>query len=393
LTVGLKLPDYHFSTEHKALVIGAGLAGCAIASELARRGFQCTLYDQLSDIAASTSALPVATIQPASSGDEIHSSYFSRAFELCCDQLAPGLFKQCGSLHLIEPSAKKTPQPTNAVRVDAQTASDLAGTKINRQAWHFQQAGFVIPQALCKHWVDNNNIHFKPNTYIAGLRKTNHGWQLLSGQKDVIDESQLVIIANAHSMAQQELCSHIPLQLTKGQIDAFSTGQTTLRKVIHGAGYLVPTANGIWSGATHQRNYTNNAVSDAATIENKHKVLNMTSELTLGEQPLQSFTGVRASSPDRLPVIGALPDAIWYRNNYSELRHGKPASYFLDPTYHKGLYTVTGFGARGATQAIYAARLLADLIACTKRDRARDDIMLEAVHPARFLLRNLRKSV
>ena len=105
-SVGLSLPEYTFNTSQTALVIGAGLAGCAIAQALAKRGYHCRVFDQHETIAASTSALPAAVIRPAINGDQLFTDYFSYAFDLCCQSIDKNLFTQCGSLELTDNSER-----------------------------------------------------------------------------------------------------------------------------------------------------------------------------------------------------------------------------------------------------------------------------------------------
>ena len=369
----------------KALIIGAGLAGCATANQLTKKGTHCTLYDTTPKIASSTSAIPTATIHPSQSGDKTHTDYFTKAFEVCCQQLPPNLFTQCGALQLTPPSSP--PPPKNATKITAQEASTLADTRIDTEAWHFETAGYTNPQAMCNHLAQHDNIEFCGNTTITELRPTQFGWQLLSDE-EVINESELVIIANSHAAMQFSVSSHLPLQAIKGQIDLFDTAGSNVKKIIHGNGYLVPASAGIWSGATHHRNQKQCVTTTADTRKNRMNALALAPALTLNEQALASFAGVRASTPDRLPVIGALPDEVWYRENYHDLRHGKPANRFLPPVYHQGLYVIAGFGGRGATQALFSAQLLAALIHGDGQEE-----WLKALHPARFLLRKLRKGL
>ena len=388
--VGLELPLEGISREHRAIVIGAGLAGCAIASELSLRGYQCSVYDQLPEIASATSALPVATIQPASSGDKTHTQYFTRAFDICCQQLSAEIFTRCGALQLISSGSNKPCSSEHARRVDRREASDLAGTKLDADAWYLEQAGYLNPQALCKSLLDESDAEFHPDTHVNAVRKTGYGWQLLSLENTVIDESQLVVIASADAAARFEPSRHIPLQFSHGQINLFASRSPALKTLINGIGnsYLIPAKDAIWSGATHHRD-TCSIDGETDSFRNRNNALKIATTLQVDQQPLRTFTGIRASTPDRLPVIGALPDAHWYRDNYSDLRHGKPASHFAEPVYSQGLYIVSGFGGRGATQALYSAQLVSGLINGSNVDTA----LLKALHPARFLLRSLRKGL
>ena len=385
-TVGLTPPTHSFGIQHNALIIGAGLAGCAVANALAQRGYSCTIYDTHATIASATSSIPVACIRPASSGDELHTRYYTKAFKLCIDKLNSKLFTQCGALQLIKTGHDKN-LPSDSKTIAAKAASSLAGTHIASDAWYSEQSGWIIPAALCEHWINHKSIEVTGRTTITSLRQTEFGWQLLSANT-VVNESALVILANAASAKQFAQGSHLPLQQSGGQIDLFACEAPDLQKVIHSDNYLVPTPKGVWSGATFHRNQSTAAITAADSSANLNAANHIAPRLSLSTKPIQSFAGVRTATPDRLPVVGAMPDETSYRQLYRDLRHGRPADSYPEPVYLSGLYITSAFGSRGATQALLAAELLSDLIA----DSEVDTDFIQALHPARFLLNSIRRN-
>ena len=101
---------------------------------------------------------------------------------------------------------------------------------------------------------------------------------------------------------------------------------------------------------------------------------------------LQGRTGWRATTPDRLPLIGALP---WSDERLTQV----PAKTRLDKvrliprerTDRGGLYVVSGLGSRGITWTALAGALLAHWVTgspCPIESDLRD-----ALDPARFLSR------
>ena len=390
-TIGLSLPTYSYNTEHTALIIGAGLAGCAVANALAMRGFRCKLFDQQTTIAAATSALPAAVIRPVINNDQFHTSFYKKAFDLCCSELPTNLFKQCGLLQL----SKSAPSSNNddGQWMNASSASSQAGTHLSSDAWYFKRAGWINPASVCAHWIEHPRIEFSGNKHVNELKQTEYGWQLLAINAEVIDESALVILANASSILKFNVANHLPLQQIGGQIDRFSITGHLPHCIISGDSYLVPdidTATGesrLWSGATHHRDQAFASVNVSDTRANNKSAHQLASALTLPNQAQASFAGLRTATPDRLPVVGALPDARRYLHEYSDLRHGKPADQFGPPAYHRGLYAAVGFGSRGATHALFVAEMLGQLITGECNETA----VLQTLHPARFLNRALRK--
>jgi len=102
------------------------------------------------------------------------------------------------------------------------------------------------------------------------------------------------------------------------------------------------------------------------------------------------WTGLRAMTGDRLPVAGPVPAVDAYRTDYGDLHHGRHWVDYPPARYRDGLYVLSGLGARGYQFAPLMADLLADMIAGTPLPLERD--LVEAVHPARFLIRDLKRA-
>ena len=408
---GLTAPDYSFNSQHTALIVGAGLAGCATAHALAKRGYQCKIYDQHTDIAKGASAIPAAIVRPTKSGDSRYADYFNEAFSYCIASTDDSVFNQTGVLQLIPSDYITSTNPlarSDVQHLDSKQASALADTELNSAALYFSTSGWLNPSTLCQQWAAHPNIEFRGNCPVTELRHTEFGWQLLTTQSKVVDESQLVIMASAHTTSQMLHKCHLPLQTVRGQIDQYElqNDAPTVRTVITGDGYLIPDTAGptadergtaktgsskqrLWVGATHQRNNTNTTIQQQDVTTNLATSKRLARQLSLSDYPTRSFAGIRTSTPDRLPLIGAMPDIDHYQKAYSELRHGRRHQSFAPPAYHQGLYITTGFGSRGVTQSAFSGELLASLIT---GESWRCDV-LKSTHPARFFLRDLRRGV
>ena len=415
-SVGTGLPEYSFNTEQTVLIVGAGLAGCAIAKALADRGYTCEVFDQHYAAAASTSAIPAAVIRPAVSGDDFFKRYFDYAFELCCKSIAPAFFTQCGALEFTD--KLHSASGYSSKRVTAEQASVLAGTELSGNAVYIEEAGYVAAGDLCNQWLQHDAITFTSATTIGDIRKTMHGWQLVSDSGEVIGESHIVVLATGAHSTSFELARELPLQYSAGQIDLFEYSGAPLKCIVNSNGYLLPYSvgpqnnvpRGVWCGATHHRHQTTCATTDADSQANKTTLADIAPSLSLAKKSAQSFSAVRTYTPDRLPVVGALHDSAQFKNDYADLRHGKPASHYGPPAFHQGLYLAAGLGSRGATQALLIGELISDLITGMHLEGSYPDDssphqqglkthqpigrqqFLQTLHPARFLLRELKRS-
>ncbi len=310
---------------------------------------------------------------------------------MCCRDLPQHLFKECGLLQLSKSGS--TSNITDAQWMNASTASSQAGIRLDSDAWYVKQAGWIHPADVCAHWINHPTVEFSGNHHVSELRQTEYGWQLLATNAKVIDESPLVIVANASSILQFNVANHLPLQQIGGQVDRFNCDRHCPKTIISGDTYVIPDIDStsgqvsLWTGATHHRSQAMASVNASDTHQNNQSAKRLVPALTLQTDAQASFAGLRTATPDRLPIVGALPHASTYRQQYCDLRHGKPADQYPPPVYHRGLYAAVGFGSRGATQASFVADLLGQLITGV----CDEPIVLQMLHPARFLNRELRK--
>jgi len=101
---------------------------------------------------------------------------------------------------------------------------------------------------------------------------------------------------------------------------------------------------------------------------------------------LRSRASLRATTPDRAPIVGALPDAeAWLAAN-AEVAHGKAPQH--DPT-HPGVYVFGGLGARGLTLAPLLGECL--IASVFNEPSLLSKHANEAINPARFLHRALKR--
>ena len=91
-----------------------------------------------------------------------------------------------------------------------------------------------------------------------------------------------------------------------------------------------------------------------------------------------------------LPLAGALPDLEAYAYDFAAVRHGHRWTAYPAAQYHKGLYVLTGLGARGTVAAPLAAEVLVSLATGGPSPVSRD--IVHALHPARFTIRDLKRA-
>ncbi len=202
-----------------------------------------------------------------------------------------------------------------------------------------------------------------------------------------------VIIANGRDALRFVEARTLPLDGVMGQIDYFPAAPAPAFAVAFGP-YAAPApAGGVVIGATYEpiAAGVKAAARVSATIEN---IGAMTSALpavaaTLDPAASSPRASVRCQTPDRLAVAGPMPDWDYYGASYDDLRLGKRRDYPIGRSI-PGVHVLTGLGSRGlVTAPILAAHVVA---AMTGAPSPLERDIAEAVHPARFFIRDLKRS-
>jgi tRNA 5-methylaminomethyl-2-thiouridine biosynthesis bifunctional protein len=99
--------------------------------------------------------------------------------------------------------------------------------------------------------------------------------------------------------------------------------------------------------------------------------------------------GLRATIADHMPILGPAFAASAFRHAYADLHHGRRPDRYPSAPWSPGLFLFGGLGSRGFQTAPLLAAVLAALMTGRPPPLAED--LLAAVHPARFVIRALRR--
>lgn len=384
----------------KALVIGAGIAGCATAHALARRGCQVTLVERHPHVAAEASGNPAGMLYPRLAMQDTVMSRLAltsflhvlRLIERL--HLAAGDFSLCGLLQLAYDRREaerclaiaRRDFPTDIVHwVDAATASIIAGVPLHHNALYFPQAGWVRPAVLCSALAGQAGIRLQTGSPVLRIVRHDGLWQAWDDDT-LLDEALVMVLAAANDCLHFAPAAHLPLQPVRGQISVAAAFDLSRRlgTVLCTDGYISPNIDG-WHclGATFSPDDRSVEIRAQDHLDNLAMLGRMSRELRQGLDAgtLQGRAALRVATPDYLPLVGALMDA-------SALLANPPKHYSRDPMpWLPGLYVHTGHGSKGITQAPLCAELLASAI--HGEPLPLDSRTVSALDPNRFLLRKL----
>ena len=402
------------SPSRHAVIVGAGLAGAATAWALAEQGWTSRVIDRhaqpAQDASGNAAGLFHGIVNPQ---DGVHARFNRAAALAAADAVriaitrhgvggsTEGLLRLESTLDVGRMQAILTAcglPPDYVQAVDAADASQRAGLPLTQAAWFYPGGGWVEPQGLvkaCLAWAGATTT-FTGSTPVHALQRQGAGWQLLDANGSVIDESDVVVLANAADALRLLSALHSiagwPLQRVRGQISelpADTPGLPHTRLPLTGSGYLLPPWRGQTRfGATSQSGDEDGSVRAADHAQNLLQLARLTQEVVhVDPTACGGRTAWRCVTPDRLPVIGAVPDSAAAATHASARRPLDQARFV--PRL-PGLFVFTGLGSRGITWSALGAKTLVAWISGAPSPLEAD--LLDAVDPARFIAKAVRRA-
>ena len=382
-------------SERHAVIVGAGIAGVATAQALASRGWRVELLDRGDDLAAGASGNPAAVVMPLLSSDMNLSAQFSCAAFLYTAAWLSGL-AQTQNLTAWHPTGVLHQQlPPQLCRLIKENIPDGLAQLVQtapRSTVNYPRAGWVEGRALCAQLLqDSFNISVRCHTHISSIERQDNQWHVRDGD-DLIAAAPVLVMATGARCDPIHGMPHFPLQNVRGQsteIRARKLGLTMTQPICED-GYVVPVGSDRWwVGASFSPGNTNLAALAADTAKNCERLSQATGIAVADMQVINDFVSLRAATPDRFPLMGAVADPAWYQSHYADLRHGRTDVAYPSAQYLPDLYVTAGHGSRGYMTAPYMAQWLVDIIEHAPLPGPRR--WLDKVHPERFFVRALKQ--
>ena len=397
-------------TPRHAIVIGAGLAGCAITERLASRGWRVSLIERHDDLALDASGNPAGVFHPIVWRDDSIAARLTRAGFLYAlhrwtdleraghnlNRSHEGLLQIADSTddaHAIASAIKRFGLPPSyVIAVDEHEATRLAAQPVARPGWFFPHGGWISPAAICAAQCKaaGDLLTSRFGTEVARIERENGIWTAFDTDGRALAQAPVVILANAGDAQRLAALHGQPTRGVRGQLTLLDSSPLDgLRVPIVGDGYAVPLGpHRTLTGATYDIDDINTQIQPIGHTENLERVAMMLPALA-GFVPqtetLEGRVAFRSVTSDRMPMIGALADESAARADATRLSGAWP----LDLPRTPGLYGAFAFGSRGLVWSALAAELIAAQIEGEPWPIERE--LAEAIDPARFLLRALRQ--
>ena len=358
-------------------VIGAGVAGSAVAHALASRGVTVTVIERAGAPAQAASGNPVAVFRPVISRDDNRPTRLTRAAFLHDLRVWTALgesveWSRCGVLHLAKDAdaAAKYHQALAAIVppldfarwVGQAEACELANWPVVAPGVWYPTAGWVVPESLCRAWLDHPSIRLKTGCAVARIETAAIGWRLLDCNETTLLEADAVVLANARDALVLAPDQAWPIHTVRGQITQLPPGSLPdVQRVIAREGYVAPGVQPL-VGATYEHDDVDiapRAASDHVNLTRLEGILPGAGE-RFDAHAVQGRAALRATLPDRLPIVGAVDG-------------------------HPGLFVAAGYASRGVVWAGLLGEALADVM--TGQPSPLENDLVAAISPSRFLRR------
>ncbi|WP_157966583.1 bifunctional tRNA (5-methylaminomethyl-2-thiouridine)(34)-methyltransferase MnmD/FAD-dependent 5-carboxymethylaminomethyl-2-thiouridine(34) oxidoreductase MnmC [Fastidiosibacter lacustris] len=390
-------------------VIGAGMAGCAVAYELTQKGYEVHLYEQKKDIAQAASGNPYGILKPyltadANVSDIFHTQGFLSTREYILKHQAKIDFIECGALELLSDDKsylrfsnivkKRAVDPRILRLVDKTYASEIASINIEYPCAYYPTAMMVNPYSLCKALMNHasEKLQLFLEHKLKYCLKNGNKWQLVFEQKTNYYQ-QVIFAGNASLINTLEILQKLKVYPSYGQITLLKPALAN-KTILLDKGYFLPIHNNVQLiGASFRDNIDlagdRRNEDDQSNILQLQNVFKNSDDVSL--EIITNRVGLRCVTSDHVPIIGALASYDeFYQQYYHKLQKGMILKALPEPQYLTGLYVLSAFGSKGLCSMIYGSKILACLIE-NGRHFALANHLLEALHPLRFWVRELKQ--
>ena len=387
-----------------AIVIGAGMAGCASAAALARRGWRVQLLERGPGVAAEGSGQPALADHLHLSPDDNPLARLTRAALVNAPRAAAA--RPIGRLALAQRPEKLDLQremlaklgfpPEYARAVDRAEASELAGVALRQGGVWLPACRSADPQRLCAEWLESagDMVSARYGASVASVERRGDEWIASDAHGGELGRAPVVVLASAGEPPVLAGLGALPLRRVRGQTTVVSDpGLARLRTVLGGDAYACPLPDGrVLAGATFDDGQCMQPDRNA-DLSNLRRLSRLLAEPrdshdwaeTMLPWTSPGTVGFRYVARDRVPLIGAMPDTRLSGRAAAEFtRNDRLPIPSLD-----GVYGCFGYGSRGLLWATLGAEVVGAALEGEPGPLETD--LLRALDPARFLRHHLRR--
>jgi tRNA 5-methylaminomethyl-2-thiouridine biosynthesis bifunctional protein len=271
-------------------------------------------------------------------------------------------------------------------------ASELAGIPVDADALWFPQGGWIEPASFCRALLAGADV--RTGVRVTTLHHDGRLWHAGEG----LGPADVVILANSLDTRAFTQSAWLPLSPRRGQISVVRTSErsASLRCVVSHDGYIIPARDDrhvIGATFDHIEDTIPAADQSADTEDDLRNLAQLAARFPDLLEPDSLIAGrasLRAMTTDHLPLAGPVPVLERFAEDFAGLRQGRLERTFENAVCHPGLWVIAGLGARGLVTAPLTGEFLAAQISGGSWPVGGQ--VAAALHPARFLVRDLKRA-
>jgi tRNA 5-methylaminomethyl-2-thiouridine biosynthesis bifunctional protein len=373
-TFGLRAPS---TAPVRVAILGAGIAGAALARALKGRGIETEIFDPAPRPASGASGNPLALLMPRlDAGDTAEAGLLLDAY-LAAREVYRDM-PEAEETDVLQ-SPRNEAERARFEKLLADPPLPLENLEAVRGGGLLHKRALILrPPQLVARLLEGVTCHFGGEPVVDLAQRSVNGWTF-----------EAIILANG--MAAAALAPSLPLEARLGQVDFLETPVNAPPSASASGSYALALGPQRLWGATFAPSGPDYAPD--GTAEARAENLEGLERLSpywvrAAHQPgVQSRASLRATTPDRLPLIGAVPDYPAAFELFAPMKKGRAVD--ADAPLLPGVYVASGYGARGFTWAPWAADILAAQLAGSPMPASLP--ALRAVSPLRFVFRALKR--
>lgn len=381
-----------------AVVVGAGLAGAAIAAALARRGLSVQVLSQGASAADAASGNPAGLYHGTwHRSDGKHASllrasalFAHHKYQLLVSTgrvtgLCEGLARLGESPNPLDP----TPPPQYAQWLEASDVAKWTHTQASQGAWLYAQGGWVDPRQVVLHDLNHTGIHVHNGVTINRIERLHDTqgprWVLKDSCNQELSRCTVLVLANGIGISRilgPWGWDNTMAEVVRGQV-SWLQDRVAVAHPMAGEGYALRLSEElVMCGASSQTQDDDLSVRQQDHEYNLQRFQGLTGSAAQISDITGGRTAFRLNTWDKLPLVGPWPDVMGSIPHRTDQARMWPR---LD-----GLYVMAGLGGRGLTWAPLMSELLAAWI--TAEPLPLESDLVDAVDPARWRVKSARQA-
>ncbi len=387
------------SKQQSFTVLGAGIAGLTIAQKLLAQGKNVTLIDRQKSPCLETSGNPQAMIMPSFDlNDSNQARFYLSAFMYAIRHYSDEFYHGVGVHQLAFSKKAQDWQKMFLSRFDL--PHDLIHQYKNGLL--YPQAGWLDTQGHAKQVFKQIDNYLQAE--VVSIKNIGGLWHLYkrtNNQESVVHTTECLILANGINILPLLPGFELPITPKHGEVSCFHSSEIDSKignnpHVQLCKGYITPSWNGIGTiGSTFdyidQKDWYKPPLINHDHWQRNVALWDNTPYETMfaNANSYQSRAGIRVTTPDHLPICGAVINQQQFKKDYHDIRHGKHWKQYPVPQPVDNLYIMTGLGSRGFTSAPLLAESLVNQI--LGHPQVLNPLLQESIHLNRFLFKSLLK--